>query len=201
MTSLRVWALALAATATLCAQGNTGAILGTVTDASGGVVPGAAVTVSNVDTGVAIPATTNGAGEYAARSINPGRYTVQAVAAGFKKFRRENVNLDIGRELRIDIGLETGAVTESVVVSATAPLLETETGALRTAIESRQLEGLPRRSVQDLAGLVPGMASTGQDPQANGGIGGKDPILIDGAPSLLQVNTGVSSLPNVDMVQ
>src|SRR5512134_392059 len=80
-------------------QVNTSAILGTVTDPTGAVIPGATVVVTNVETGVASRAVTDNLGNYAARFLPPGRYRVDAESAGFKKFIRQDITLDSTREL------------------------------------------------------------------------------------------------------
>jgi len=194
----------LAMASTLFAQGNTGTILGTITDPSGAVMPGVKVTVTNIDTGVALPATTNSVGDYAARFLIPGHYKVEASAPAFKKALRADINLDLGRELRVDFTLEPGAITQEVTVSATAALLETESGTLSATYETRQLQGLPiaARTAMSLAALAPGMAAIGGGPtvNVNGGISGKDPFLVNGAPCSLQVNTGTCAAPSMDVV-
>ena len=81
----------------LFSQVNTGRILGTVTDQTGGVIAGAMVTVTNSATGVARNLVADQAGEYVAPNLNPGTYTVRASASGFQTFQRQNVALDLGR--------------------------------------------------------------------------------------------------------
>ena len=145
----------------LFAQGNTGSILGTVTDESGAVVPNAKVAITNTQTGVQASVPTDSLGNYLFNFLAPGSYKVESELAGFKKFTRENVNLEMARQLRIDIVLETGAVTETVSVAAQTPLLETETGALSSTVENRLARSLPSlgRNPQDFRLLVPGWCS------------------------------------------
>src|ERR1700676_3039017 len=83
-------------------QGNLGRILGTVTDQSGGVIAGATVTVLDTQRGVARTLTTDDAGEYNAPTLIPGTYTVRAEAKGFQKIERQNVEVGVGREVRVD---------------------------------------------------------------------------------------------------
>src|SRR6202040_3359797 len=101
----RVWCAVLAVflvCLSLSAQGNTGRILGTVTDQSGGVGAGAMVAVTNSQTGVSRNLVTDGSGEYSAPNLNPGTYTVRVTANGFQAFERQNILLEIGKDARID---------------------------------------------------------------------------------------------------
>jgi hypothetical protein len=193
----------LAAVATLLfAQGNTGSIVGTVTDSSGAAIPSVEVTIVNTATGVSTPAKSDNFGSFSVRYLIPGTYQLKASAAGFRQFLREDISLDPGRELRVDFPMTTGIVSESVTVTGTPPLLETETGALGAAMGTKLIGTLPsyRRNVMDYTGLMPGMVTAGENPQANGGQGGKDPVFLDGAYASLTVNTGTSTRPNPDVV-
>ncbi|HWB99953.1 MAG TPA: carboxypeptidase-like regulatory domain-containing protein, partial [Bryobacteraceae bacterium] len=145
--------------ASLFGQGNTGSLLGTVTDSSSAVVPNVRVTITNTQTGVQASTITDSLGNYLFNFLAPGTYKVEAEVTGFKKFTRENVSLDMNRQLRIDVVLETGSVTETVNVAAQTPLLETETGTLSSTIENRQVVSLPTlgRNPQDFRLLVPGV--------------------------------------------
>jgi hypothetical protein len=194
--------------AALFGQGNTGTLVGTVTDPSGAVIPGVEITITNADTGVSTPATTDSTGGYAVRYVVAGRYKVVAGAKGFKQYVRGDINVEIGRELRVDFAMTTGAITESIVISGQPPLVETETGAISASLSTKAITTLPsfRRNIYDYTALMPGMAtgaysSTGtENPQANGGQGGKDPVFLDGAYSSLTVNTGTSTRPNPDVI-
>ena len=110
----------------------TGAILGTVRDSSGASVPGAEVTVINAGTNSRSEVRTDGAGSYAAQLLQPGIYKVEASAAGFKKFLQEGITLQVQQQARLDITLTVGEVTESVMVSADAALLETASSTIAT---------------------------------------------------------------------
>src|SRR6266446_6708508 len=87
----------------LFSQGSSGRIMGTVTDQSGGVVSGATVTVLDTDRGVTKSLVTNEAGEYNVPTLNPGSYKVRAEAKGFKAIERQNVVLEVGKEIRVDL--------------------------------------------------------------------------------------------------
>jgi len=100
----------------LLSQVNTGRILGTITDQSGGVIAGAMVAVTNSQTGVARNLVTDTAGEYVAPNLIPGTYTVHVTANGFQAFERQNILLEIGKDARIDAQLTPGQVTQTIEV-------------------------------------------------------------------------------------
>ena len=104
------------------AQAVSGTILGTVTDSSGSVVPGAKVTIVNEGTGLTRTCVADTNGEFTAPSLPTGRYTVIAELTGFKTLTLSNIELGVDQHARIDLKLEVGAMTESVSVEATSPL-------------------------------------------------------------------------------
>ena len=111
-------------------QGSAGRILGTVTDQSGGVVAGATVTVIDTARGVTRTLTSDDAGEYNAPNLTPGNYTVRAEAKGFKKLERQNVVLEVGKEIRVDLTLQPGAAEQTITVTEAIPLVETTNATL-----------------------------------------------------------------------
>lgn len=102
------------------AQTYEGRILGTVTDLSGGLINGAQVSIINVDTGVARKLETNEVGEYVAPNLPPGSYKVVVEATGFKKVERSGIRLEVAKDVRLDIVLQPGSVTETVQVTCQA---------------------------------------------------------------------------------
>src|SRR3984893_14618130 len=106
------------------AQINTGRILGAVTDQSGGVIAGAMVAVTNVDTGVARSLVADDAGEFFAPNLNAGKYLVRVSAPGFQAFERQNIELEVGKDARTDAQLTPGQITQTVTVSESIPLLD-----------------------------------------------------------------------------
>ena len=102
----------------LTAQTYQGRIEGTVTDPSGAVLAQAQITVTNTSTGVSRKLATNGTGEYVAPDLEPGVYTVSAEMTGFKKGVSNAVVLEVGRDIRVDLKLQPGAVSETVEVIA-----------------------------------------------------------------------------------
>src|SRR3954453_23172981 len=107
------------------AQLDTGVILGTVTDASGAVVPSAAVTVENQATGTVARFQSDATGSFVATALPVGVYRISASATGFKTRVLENLRLQVSDRMRIDIALETGQITERVTVDAQAPIVDT----------------------------------------------------------------------------
>jgi len=105
---------------TASAQGNLGAITGTLQDASGAVVPEAAITITNFDTGVKWTAKTSSAGYYRV-PVPPGSYKVQAERAGFKTAITDQIVVPVAQVVTVDLKLQPGSIKETVVVTAEAP--------------------------------------------------------------------------------
>jgi hypothetical protein len=108
------------------AQGNFGRILGTVTDQTGAVLSGAVVTVIDTQRGVARNLVTDSAGAYDAPNLTPSVYTVKVEMKGFKVLDRPNIEVGVGKELRVDLTPQPGEQSQTVVVEATAPLVDAE---------------------------------------------------------------------------
>jgi hypothetical protein len=144
------------------------AIRGTVIDASGAVVPNASVEITAPATGFTRTVNTNTSGDYELRYLVPGEYEVGVTASGFNAQRRTGVLLQVGQQARIDFNLVVGAVAESVSVSATAALLNTENATLGQVVAPETIANMPlngRRFI-DLAILAPGVtmqSSSSQD--------------------------------------
>jgi len=126
----------------LCAQ-QFGEITGTVTDASGAVIAGSQITVTNTATQQVRTATSNDTGLYAIPYLVPGPYTVRAEKTGFKVTTQAGVDVRVGDVARIDFRLELGEMTQQVEVTGGAPLLNTESVALGSVIEAAQVVDLP----------------------------------------------------------
>jgi hypothetical protein len=125
------------------AQKDTGAIDGTVKDASGKVVVGAKVTVTDVDRGTVTETVSNGVGEYTARPLKVGRYKVSVEKAGFKTALAGPVVVEVQEHPTVDVTLQVGRVDETVTVTAQNPLLETETSDLGQVISGDRAVTLP----------------------------------------------------------
>jgi len=125
------------------AQVDTGTILGTVRDQSGGVLPGATVIVTHEGQGFALTGVTRADGTYVFTPIRTGTYTVEVEFPGFRKGARRGINVSIQQQASADFSLQAGGVAEDVVVTADAPLLETSTGATGQTLPSSTIENLP----------------------------------------------------------
>jgi outer membrane receptor protein involved in Fe transport len=145
----------------LFSQSNTGRIIGTVTDQSGGVISGAAVVVTNTETGVARNLVTDGAGEYDAPNLNAGKYSVRASSAGFQAFERQNIELEVGKDIRIDAQLTPGQVTQTVIVSESIQQLDTTSATVTGTLATATIADLPvqGRNYQNLLQYRPGVTT------------------------------------------
>jgi hypothetical protein len=143
----------------LFSQGNQGRITGTITDQSGGVVAGAAVSVKDVQRGVARTLTTGDSGEYNAPNLLPGTYAVRAEAKGFKAVERENILLEVGKEVRVDLSLQPGEVSQTITITEALPLVETTNATLGGTLSNETINDLPLngRNYINLLTLRPGM--------------------------------------------
>ncbi|MBZ5624284.1 MAG: carboxypeptidase regulatory-like domain-containing protein [Acidobacteriia bacterium] len=158
---LRAASLALAVfvcCSVVYAQSDLGSISGFVKDPSGAVVPAAQVTVKNEATGTERTANTNESGYYTVTNIPAGLYTVTAEAKGFKKFETSHNKLDPSAALAVDLALTVGAATETVEVSATAEVLQTESATRESLVTREQIDllELNGRNPVGLAALAPG---------------------------------------------
>src|SRR3954453_19674756 len=170
----------LAATLYLCllgvsgyAQNISGSISGHVIDAQGAVIPNANVTANDPTKNVTATTKTNDSGDFVFPGLQPGNYTISVEAQGFKKLQRPNIPLDANDKLALgDMVLQVGAVSESVEVSATAALLQTESVERAATITTKQRENIEvnGRNPLDLAKLIPGVVDTANF--SVGGVGG-----------------------------
>lgn len=145
------------------AQDTRGNISGTVSDAQGAVAAGAVVSVTNTGTGTTARLTTNTSGYYEAPLLLPGEYTVTVEMPGFKKSVRSGVNLALSDRLQIDFQLEIGGTTESVTVSADAPMLDVSSVTTGRAMSHREVMDLPvlGNNISMLSRLAPGVQVPG----------------------------------------
>jgi hypothetical protein len=150
---------------------NSGDIRGTVTDASGAVIPGVSVTLLDVDTGVTKELVTNGAGLYDAVSILPGRYTITFSKAGFEKVVRDGVVLTVGA-IGVDAQLSVGSAQQQVQVTGEAALLQTESAQQSSTIATATMAALPNVTPdwQNIVKMIPGATGTPATGQGSGGV-------------------------------
>lgn len=152
--------LALAAGAWAQAQAANGNIEGIVKDASGGVLPGVAVTVTNTDTGVQRTVVTNEDGVYRALLLPLGAYRLVAELSGFRRYEQDGLRLSAGQTLVVDLALSVGGVQESVAVSAQAPVVDTAKIDAGRNLSEREIKNLPlvSRNPYNFALVQPGVS-------------------------------------------
>ncbi|HKX30401.1 MAG TPA: carboxypeptidase regulatory-like domain-containing protein, partial [Blastocatellia bacterium] len=185
------------------AQTNRGGISGTVSDANGGVIPGATVVITNSGTNKSIRLTTSESGTFSAALLDPVEYQITVEAAGFKKAEIARVKVDTAITATVNVTLETGVASAAVTIRAEAPLINSQSGTAGQTITERQIAEMPlnNRSVLDLVLTVAGVSGVAgtEDPElggdipvpgfnvnVGGGRAGSTAILADGAR-----NTGV----------
>ena len=154
--------LGIAATFPCGAQETRGMIRGRVLDPQSTTVAGAQVTVTNTATNTSVRLQTNETGYYEARLLLPGKYSVEAEAQGFRKTVRPGVTLPVAAQIEINISLELGNVTESVSVTADAPILDTSTASSGAVLSRKSLDlPTPSGNAMQLVRLTPGVQSNG----------------------------------------
>jgi hypothetical protein len=151
MKSMKVVVCASFALAAL-AQSDRGTITGTVSDPAGALVPNAAVEIKNVETGAVYQAGASATGNYTLAQLPAGQYELSVAVPGFKKYVRKNITVEVAQTYRVDVLLEVGSNTESVTVSAAAPLLKTESGELSHTVNSSTMNNLPVMGIGAAAG-------------------------------------------------
>ena len=190
-------------------------LLGTVTDKTGGVVPGAEVTATNTGTNQTRTAQTSPQGEYRIDFLPIGEYTVEVSASGFKKFVQKAVVLEINVASRVNAQLDVGQLTDSVEVSASAPAVNTENAQVGRTVENREITTLPivGRNVYTLLTLTPGVSSSSnsitlgypeQRTMINGGVdGGAGSVnyYLDGGSNMTGLRNTGNVAPNPDAVE
>lgn len=152
-------ALAMAGAAPASAQVLYGSLVGTVSDATGAIVPGANVQAVNVETGLEFISSTEAFGLFRVVNVQPGIYTVSVTSDGFRMHIEENVTVTANAVTRVDVELVLGQVTEQVTVEATAAQLQTEKADTRSEIGETAITTFPLpnfRNYQSLVNLVPG---------------------------------------------
>jgi hypothetical protein len=140
-------------------QMETATLSGTVMDQTGAAVPDAQVEITNSDTSAGFTTTTNKAGLYVFPTLKPGRYRIVVMKAGFKQVSLTDVILNVQDVVSHNFSLQVGAVSESISISADAPLINADSAAVRTVVDQRLVGELPLngRSFQTLFELTPGV--------------------------------------------
>jgi hypothetical protein len=209
--------LCLLVTTVLCwGQGPTAAITGLVTDASGAAVSSAAISAKDLDQGTVWPTVSNDAGYYSLPRLPIGNYEVRVEAKGFQTVVQRSVQLVIDQVAKIDFQLQVGQVTQTLEVTSSAPILQTENAQLSTVMQGAAIQSLPleTRNYNQLALLMPGSVTTspaafntGQAtfnsgrPYINGNREQATYYLLDGMENTEFVDNNVAYSPNVDAIQ
>ncbi|HTZ74066.1 MAG TPA: carboxypeptidase regulatory-like domain-containing protein [Candidatus Aquilonibacter sp.] len=198
----------------------TASVVGTVTDASGAVIPGATATLTNIGTGVVQTATTNGTGDYDFPLLQVGTYSVKVEAKGFKTYTVPSIPLSAGDRFRADAKLQVGEAAQTVEVSgAVAPALQTDTSNIGSLVPAQSVQDLPLngRNLIQLVQLQPGVTSgspgsivQGNRPDdrrlissfsVNGQVDTMNNNLIDGMDNNERIIGTIGVRPSIDAVQ
>ncbi len=200
------------------AQTDRGTITGTVLDVSGAVVPTAAIQAKNAATGEVYTAGTTGTGNYTLSNLPAGAYELTATAAGFKKYIRPGVTVQVAETTRADAVLEVGAATESITVDTEAPLLKTESGEISHQIDYAAADNLPLftlsgsgtegignvRDPLSVLNTLPGATNASDvEIRVNGLPSGSQAIRVEGQDSTngFMQNASQAVQPSVDAIQ
>ena len=185
------WLLSAAAAV---AQTNTGQIAGVVRDAQGGALPGATVIAEHLESGTRVTSLADEAGRYLLAPLRVGSYTITAELLGFRRHVRSGVVVQLGQVITLDLALEVGGLTESVIVSAEAPLLQRANAEVSDIIDNREVVQLPLNGrnflslaqLSDAVVIPPGgtrgdaLQQAGPLPNVGGQRSGHNIYLLDG---------------------
>jgi hypothetical protein len=164
-------------------QGITGSITGTVSDASGAGIAGATVTIRQVETNAARVVTTSDIGTYTVTQLAPGNYSVKVDNTGFKTLQQNDITLEINQVAQINAQLGMGSQQETVVVTGTPPIIQTNDSSVGLVIDSQTILNTPlngRLSVIGLVALAPGVQGAGAQDQL--AVRGVTPSIGTGTP-------------------
>lgn len=217
---LMAWLLAVMTLNTVEAQTFQAQVTGTVTDASGGTVPGAVITARDLGTGAVATTKSNASGNYTLPYLRPASYQMSCEVVGFKRFEQGPVTLQVNQVLEINVTLQPGDVTQKLTVTGEAAPLATETASLSQVVTTRSIENLPLnvRDPYGLIALTPGaiMGSNfgvgggtsdfgrswfNSDYYVGGGRSGSQDVMIDGAPNVVGDFSKSIIDPPLDSVQ
>ena len=207
--------LLLAVAGTLAQQASSTATLtGFVTDPTGAAVIAAKITARNTESRFTSVGQTNETGRYSIPFLNPGPYELRVEAAGFRTYVQTGIELRAAESLRIDVTLELGAVNDSVQVTATSPLLETETVVASAGLGNKTIERMPimQSNIANVFMYLPGITDSisssnplGQRPTAIGnymdGVTNKAPVNGSATFSSSPSNSGNTSQPTIDSLE
>jgi hypothetical protein len=198
--------------------------VGTVTDSTGAIVPGATVTITNTATNEKRTAESSATGDFNFVSLVPSTYTVAVQKSSFKRFLRDQVVVQVNSTVRVDASLQIGETSETVEVTTQTPLLQTDSGTLGAVIEGKTVNEMPLngRNTMNLLALAPGVVPTNSSQggaalgsgghtitsnwsgySIGGGLTGWSAMFFDGAPlNVLGATAGaIGFVPTQDSVQ
>jgi len=219
-----VWGTWLFSGAPLRAQTTTGSVVGVATDATNAAIAAAAVSLTNTETSDRRTAETDGNGAYQFLVLPPGNYRLEVEKAGFKRFVRDRIHVTVQGAIRVDPMMAVGDTSEAITVSAETPLLETQSAALSSVVEGRNVEELPLngRNTMNLlatvAGVVPQGSNSGNtggnqaggqftnnfgwgNIQIGGGMAGQSTYYLDGVTLNSPWSNTIGIVPTQDSVQ
>jgi len=198
----------LLATGVSLAQSDRATITGVVKDQSGAVIPGVQVEAKNVGTNDVQTGTTNGDGLYSIRDLPIGSYTVSFTKSGFSALERKGLTLNISQIAEIDVVLQIGKPTETVVVTAEAPILQSTDATLTTNLNNTAVSELPlnvqgsRNLSNFMFAYVPGVEGSDYSSHINGSMALSKEVMIDGTSAVSQLGGYISeSQPPMEAVQ
>jgi hypothetical protein len=196
------------------AQLNRGSLTGSVKDPQSAIVPGAAISVKNEATGVVLNTVSTGAGQFSFLNIQPGAYTLSTQMAGFRTFTRPHIAVELGRNISVDVVLETGRVEQNVTVSANSDMVDTQTSDIGTTVTPEEIKDLPvslsgdSRNPLNFVTLTPGVYGSEPGPNQDyrlhisGSVSYSNEIYVDGVPTMNTAQSGDISLdhPPLDAI-
>lgn len=205
VTAVLAWLLG---PAFLQSQVDRGTINGAVTDPSGAVIPGVAVTATNVETGVATVGTSNEVGLYSIRNLPVGPYSLVFQKEGFTKLERSGITISLGQVAQINVTLAVGGTNQVITVTDDAPMLNLETSNLGSDVKGGMIAELPLnvaggRDVENFAfAVMPGVEGNAWTASINGSQNFTKDVKIDGT-SLTATITGdqMENGPSMEAVQ
>ena len=206
--------LALILTLPAWAQEFRASVAGQITDASGAVLPGAAITARNVATNATYRTTSGEDGEYVLRNLDPGSYAVIVEKVGFRRLQREGIVLQVGAQVTLNLQVQTGEVSEAVTIREDIAQLQTETAVRGLVIDQTRVLNTPLqgRNMFAIAWSVPGVQIAASVTRlrpfdiagstsivVNGGRRGQNDAQVDGVTATYQAGS-ISFVPSVDSV-
>ena len=199
-------------------QANSGRILGSISDQTGGAIAGATVSVRDVERGTTRTLTTDEAGAYNAPNLVPGSYTVKVEFQGFRTVERQNIVLEVGKEVRVDLSLQPGDQAQTITVTEAVPLVETTNATLGGTLSNAAIEDMPLngRNFMNLLQLRPGVtiypgggawtqSTNGMRPEHNvyilDGITAMEPFSAQSTVNGVGLSGDVATLLPIDAIQ